>query len=124
MCLTPCARGSDIGDVSQGLRAISEAGIGTYIYLLFGTPWENELSARRTLDFIVEHNSYINYLNLAIFNLPHYSPDAKGLKQKAFYGGDLSFYTDFVHPTGMGPEKSTALSGKGLYPASRRASDR
>ncbi|MBP1747865.1 MAG: radical protein [Deltaproteobacteria bacterium] len=98
-------KGIDIGDVSQGLRALSEAGIGTYVYLLFGTPWENELSARRTLDFIVEHNSYINYLNLAIFNLPHYSPDAKGLEQKAFYGGDLSFYTDFVHPMGWERKK-------------------
>ncbi len=44
-------KGIRIGDVSQGLRALSEAGIGTYIYLLFGTPWENEPSARRTLEF-------------------------------------------------------------------------
>ncbi len=98
-------KGINIRDVSRGLRALSEAGIGTYIYLLFGTPWENEPSAGRTLEFIVEHSSYIHYLNLAIFNLPHYSPDAKGLGQKAFYGGDLSFYTDFVHPLGWDRKK-------------------
>ncbi|MFA5615988.1 MAG: radical SAM protein, partial [Syntrophorhabdaceae bacterium] len=98
-------KGIDISDVSRGLRVLSEAGIGTYVYLLFGTPMENELSARRTLDFIVKHGSYINFLNLAIFNLPHYSPDAQGVEQKSFYGGDLSFYTDFVHPKGWDRKK-------------------
>ncbi|MFA5615420.1 MAG: hypothetical protein WDK95_01030, partial [Syntrophorhabdaceae bacterium] len=42
---------------------------------------------------------------LAIFNLPHYSPDAQGVEQKSFYGGDLSFYTDFVHPKGWDRKK-------------------
>lgn len=98
-------KGISLRDVSGGLRAISGAGIGTYVYLLFGTPWENELSARRTLDFVVEHSPYISFLNLAVFNLPHYSPDAKELEQRAFYGGDLSFYTDFVHPMGWDRKK-------------------
>lgn len=98
-------KGIDIADVSRGLRALSGAGIGTYVYLLFGTPMENELSARRTLDFVVEHGPYIDFLNLAIFNLPHYSPDARGAERKAFYGGDLSFYTDFVHPRGWDRKK-------------------
>jgi hypothetical protein len=103
--LDAMGKGIDIADVSKGLKALCGAGIGTYVYLLFGTPWENEQSAKRTLDFVVEHAPCIDFLNLAVFNLPHYSPDAGGLEQKAFYGGDLSFYTDFVHPTGWDRKK-------------------
>lgn len=103
--LDAMGKGIAIADVSKGLRALSAAGIGTYVYLLFGTPWENERSARKTLDFVVEHASSIGFLNLAVFNLPHYSPDAEGLEQKAFYSGDLSFYTDFVHPAGWDRKK-------------------
>jgi hypothetical protein len=103
--LDAMGKGISIDQVSKGLMTLSAAGIGTYIYLLFGTPWENEASARKTLDFTVGHADCINFLNLAVFNLPHYSPDARGVEQKAFYGGDLSFYTDFVHPTGWDRKK-------------------
>lgn len=91
--------------VSGTLKALSQAGIGTYAYLLFGTPWEDGNSALKTLDFVVAHHGSIDFLNLAVFNLPHGSPDAAGLDAKPFYGGDLSFYTDFVHPKGWDRKK-------------------
>lgn len=103
--LDAMGKGIDTNDVSKGLKALSAAGIGTYVYLLFGTPRENEASARKTLDFTAENADCIDFLNLAVFNLPHHSPDARGLEQKAFYGGDLSFYTDFVHPMGWDRKK-------------------
>ncbi len=98
-------KGIRLTDVSKTLKALSGAGIGTYAYLLFGTPWEDAPAARRTMDFVVEHHEYIGFLNLAIFNLPHGSPDAAALEAKPFYGGNLSFYTDFVHPKGWDRRK-------------------
>lgn len=98
-------KGITVADVSKALKALSAAGICTYVYLLFGTPGEDEDAARKTMDFVVEHHEFIGFLNLAVFNLPHGSPDASGLDAKPFYGGDLSFYTDFVHPRGWDRKK-------------------
>lgn len=98
-------KGISITQVADALKTLSQEGIATYIYLLFGTPWEDETSARKTLDFVVRHNASIGFLNLAVFNLPHGSPDAGGLRAKPFYRGDLSFYTDFVHPLGWDRRK-------------------
>jgi len=98
-------KGIEVSDVSKALKALARAGIGTYVYLLFGTPGEDEEAAQRTMDFIVEHHASIGFVNLAVFNLPHSSPDAAGLEAKPFYGGDLSFYTDFVHPKGWDRKK-------------------
>ncbi len=98
-------KGIGICDVSKALKALARAGIGTYVYLLFGTPGEDGEAARRTMDFIVEHHEFIGFVNLAVFNLPHSSPDAAALDAKPFYGGDLSFYTDFVHPKGWDRRK-------------------
>ncbi|PKN71346.1 MAG: radical SAM protein [Deltaproteobacteria bacterium HGW-Deltaproteobacteria-12] len=93
-------KGIDLKIVSRALKAIRQAGIATYIYLLFGTPPENEESARKTLAFTVEHAEFIDFLNLAIFNLPALSPEVQTLATTGFYEGDLSLYQDFVHPLG------------------------
>jgi len=55
---------------------------------------------RKTLEYIKEYKGYIDYLNLAVFNLPKFSEDADGLETHEFYHGDLSLYLNFVHPTG------------------------
>jgi hypothetical protein len=39
-------------------------------------------------------------LNLAIFNMPIYGPEAQQMEAETFYEGDLSLYTDFNHPKG------------------------
>jgi len=93
-------KGIDLGMVSQTLAALRSAGIRTYVYLLFGTPSETIDQARHTLDLVVEHADAITYLNLAIFNMPVCSPEAGTLEIANFSDGDLSLYTDFVHPHG------------------------
>jgi len=93
-------KGIDLGLVTEALAALKGAGIGTYVYLLFGTPAETIVEARQTLDFIVRHAEAVTFLNLAIFNMPICSPKADMLDITRFSEGDLSLYTDFVHPHG------------------------
>ncbi|MCX7981327.1 MAG: radical SAM protein [Syntrophales bacterium] len=91
-------KGISLSTVSRTLFALKEAGIATYVYLLFGTPEEGESEARETMHFVLEHADAISYLNASIFNLPVGSrPD---LKCQPFYPGDLSLYEDFAHPLG------------------------
>ncbi|TKB05882.1 radical SAM protein [Desulforhopalus sp. IMCC35007] len=93
-------KGIDLQLASTVLRNLEEAGIATYIYLLFGTPAENLESALKTKDFVEQHHRAISYLNLAIFNLPICSQEAKSLAVSDFYEGDLSIYCNFNHPKG------------------------
>jgi len=95
-------KGIRVDEASRALRALKEAGIGTYVYLLFGTPAEDADAAERTLAFTVRHSGLIDYLNLAVFNLPAGSVEAGRLKIRPFYEGDLSLYADFEHPSGWG----------------------
>ncbi|MGD0232240.1 MAG: radical SAM protein [Syntrophorhabdales bacterium] len=96
--LDSLGKGLDVKTARRALAALREAGIATYVYLLFGTPDEDIACARKTLDFIAHEAASIDFLNLAIFNLPRNAPEAKSLDLRTFYEGDLSLYTDFVHP--------------------------
>jgi len=71
-----------------------------YFYLLFGSPPEGQTEARKTLDFVVKHSESIDFLNLAIFNMPLHSQEDQGIRTSPFYDGDLSLYTGFNHPSG------------------------
>ncbi len=93
-------KGIDLETAAAALTALKEAGIGTYVYLLFGTPAENRAAAEKTLAFTARHSGFIDFLNLAVFNLPAYGPDAEALPTESFYEGDLSLYRDFRHPAG------------------------
>ena len=95
-------KGFDLMTASSVLKTLKKAGIATYVYLLFGTPSETIAGARKTLDFTARHNGEIDFLNLAVFNLPAYSPEVKELDTDAFYEGDLSLYRSFLHPRGWG----------------------
>jgi radical SAM superfamily enzyme YgiQ (UPF0313 family) len=86
--------------VSAALRTLKAAGIATYAYLLFGTLAESHAGARKTLEFTLAHAQWIDFLNVAIFNLPAYSPEAGRLETRPFYAGDLSLYHAFRHPKG------------------------
>jgi radical SAM superfamily enzyme YgiQ (UPF0313 family) len=103
--LDALGKGIDIGTVSKALDTIHQAGIATYVYLLFGTPAEDERSAAKTLEFTLAHAPSIDFLNLAIFNLPAYSQEAGGLDTVDFYEGDLSLYREFVHPQGWSRDR-------------------
>ncbi|HNW59987.1 MAG TPA: radical SAM protein [bacterium] len=93
-------KGVTAAAAGQVLENLAAAGISTYIYLLFGTPWEEEQAARRTIDFAVRHARAITWINPAIFNLPRESRASAGLELRSFYAGDLALYADFHHPLG------------------------
>jgi hypothetical protein len=93
-------KGISLGEASAVLKTVKKVGIATYVYLLFGTPPEGEEEARKTLEFVATHHEDIDFLNVAIFNLPVYGPDTKQLDTHLFYEGDLSLYIDFEHPKG------------------------
>ncbi len=93
-------KGTELTAAARILSNLKKAGIATYIYLLFGTPAEDEAAAQRTMAFTVSHSDKIGFLNLALFNLPLNSPDRGTIKTRDFYEGDLSFYQDFEHPLG------------------------
>lgn len=93
-------KGIDLNIVSKALWALKKAGISIYGYLLFGTPTETQASAQKTFEFTVAHADAINFLNLAVFNLPACSEDAAMLETSEFYQGDLSLYREFAHPAG------------------------
>lgn len=93
-------KGFDLETASIVLKNLKKAGIAAYAYFLFGTPTETLEKARKTLDFAVRHSDQIDFLNLAIFNLPAYGPDAPKLQTGDFYEGDLSLYRNFLHPHG------------------------
>jgi radical SAM family protein len=98
-------KGIDIETVSKALWTLKNAAISTYGYLLFGTPAETEASAKKTLAFAIAHADAIDFLNLAVFNLPACSEDAKKFVTSEFYQGDLSLYREFEHPKGWNRDR-------------------
>lgn len=93
-------KGVEAATAERALRCLKEAGIATYVYLLFGTPSETEEEARKTLDFSVRNSPFIDYLNCALFNLPINSEPFSRLRTYNHYDGDLSLYAGFDHPLG------------------------
>jgi len=93
-------KGIDLGTAAKVLSSLQQAGIGVYCYLLFGTPGETALEARRTLEFVVRHREAIGFLNLAVFTMPLGADDAGDYEPAPFSEGDLSLSTDFRHPDG------------------------
>lgn len=98
--LDALGKGIDLAVASKALRNLKQAGIAAYVYLLFGTPAESEEEARATLEFTSRHAKFIDFLNLAIFNMPLCGKEAGKHGNGRFSDGDLSLYTDFHHPTG------------------------
>jgi Radical SAM superfamily len=63
-------KGTDLATASRILHQLHAAGIATYVYVLLGTPQESEAEAEATLTFLEAHADQIDFLNLAIMNLP------------------------------------------------------
>lgn len=93
-------KGINLELAARVLENLQDAGIATYVYLLFGTPSEGRKEAERTLNFVEKHHQAISFLNLAIFNLPACSQEVSSLEVADFYEGDLSIYRSFTHPKG------------------------
>jgi hypothetical protein len=98
--LSALNKGITTAEAGRALAALKKAGIGAYVYLLFGTPAETPEAAHRTLEFTVAEHEKIDFLNCAIFNMPVNSQEAAGLGTGAFFEGDLALYTGFAHPQG------------------------
>lgn len=98
-------KGISVEMASVVLKNLKKAGIATYVYLLFGTPVETETSARKTLAFTVKQSEFIDFLNLAIFNMPICGKASAELSARTFSEGDLSLYAAFEHPQGWDRRK-------------------
>jgi hypothetical protein len=98
-------KGIDLDTAEQVLHQLKQAGIAVYAYLLFGTPAEDQAAARRTLEFVVRHAGNIDFLNVALFNLPLGGGEAASYGTAPFYTGDLSLYTAFDHPQAWGRQQ-------------------
>jgi len=103
-------KGIDLDTASRALKSLKKAGIAAYVYLIFGTPEETPNSARKTLTFIARHYDSIDFLNLAIFNMPVCSAEAS-VQTRKFFEGDLSLYTDFLHPKGWNRKEVRSFLG-------------
>ncbi|MBN1626611.1 MAG: radical SAM protein [Deltaproteobacteria bacterium] len=102
-------KGIDLETASIALKNIKKAGIGTFLYFLFGTPPEGHSEAMQTLDFVKRHHGEIDFMNLSVFNMPVNGPDAKKYDTSQFYEGDLSFYSNFRHPKSWNRDKVRAF---------------
>lgn len=98
-------KGIDLQMVAEVLDNLGRVGIGTYVYLLFGTPAEDYAAAKRTMEFVSKHHGNISFLNLAIFNMPLTKEIDERLQPAKFDDGDLSLYADFRHPLGWSRKK-------------------
>ena len=116
-------KGTDLNRVSIILANLHKAGILTFVYILFGTSYEDQESAFKTLEYVKAHKEYIDYLNLAVFNLPKFSDDAKNLETQEFYHGDLSLYLNFTHPSGWDRRQVKQFLDKSFKKQIRLGSD-
>ena len=98
--LDELGKGINLDEAAKALATLHDAGIATYVYLLFGTPVEDYGKALKTLAYVTKHAGSIDFLNLSIFNLPRGGPDAHNLQTYDFFDGDLSLYQGFIHPRG------------------------
>jgi hypothetical protein len=98
--LDSLCKGTELAGIDRALRALDEAGIAVFLYVLFGTPAEDHDAALRTRDFVASRAGLVDFINVAIFNMPVTSPEAAGLSARPFYEGDLSLYCEFSHPRG------------------------
>jgi hypothetical protein len=94
------SKGIDLKIAQKVLENLKHAGIAVYVYLLFGTPWETESDAEKTLDFTVRNSETVTFLNLAIFNLPAFGPQTDALDTMPLDTGDMFLYRRFEHPAG------------------------
>jgi hypothetical protein len=119
--LDALGKGTRLDQIQRALRTLADAGIGVFLYLLFGTPAEDRDAALRTRDFVAAQAERIAFLNVALFNLPAASVEARRLETAAFYEGDLSLYREFAHPLGWNRDRVRAFLAEELdgHPAIR-----
>ncbi|MDC7235634.1 MAG: hypothetical protein PQJ58_20595 [Spirochaetales bacterium] len=100
--LNALQKGIRLDDVRIILENLKQTGIGTFVYVMFGTSTEDRSKALRTRDFLLENRNHIDFINAAVFSMPAGSRELEALPSRPFYKGDLSLYRDFEHPLGFG----------------------
>lgn len=88
---------------SRIVRALADAGIRVFAYVMFGFPTESDDDRRRTLAFLEQHAPWLHGLNVSLFNLPvgstlEQQPERFGIERLMPFreGQELSLYRDFV----------------------------
>ena len=112
--LDALGKGTRLEAIDAILENLARAGIATFVYVLFGTPAEDRIAAARTRDYLESRADMIGFLNIAIFNMPASSHEAKALDTRSFYDGELSLYREFVHPRGWDRDEVRAFVGREL----------
>ncbi|TVR01922.1 MAG: radical SAM protein [Desulfovibrionales bacterium] len=92
-------KGVELALAEAGLKSLKSAGIASYVYLLFGTPSESVVEARTTLALTARLSNEIDFLNVAVFNLP-LTGRARADVETLPHADDLSLYASFRHPKG------------------------
>ena len=87
-------KGVNSAQCCAALETLHHAGIGTYVYVMFGLPGETEQDARQTADLVTRHAAQIDFLHSSIFRLTR----GTRLEQQAGSFG--------VRLTRRGPERS------------------
>lgn len=82
-------KGINLDSAARILANLHAAGIATYVYIMLGTPGETKADAVLTRDFLQQHAPHIDYLNLAIMNLPRASELLAAPEQYGIAGAEL-----------------------------------
>ena len=95
-------KGIHLDGAARILENLQGAGIASYVYIMLGTPGEQQQDAELTLDFLEQHAARIGFLNLSIMNLPRNSellddPSQYGIASAQPMGeeGMLGLYSQF-----------------------------
>jgi radical SAM superfamily enzyme YgiQ (UPF0313 family) len=109
--LAAMGKGITVAAASRILANVRDAGIETYVYIMFGTPREGRDAAMRTRDFVAQRSGSIGFLNVSIYNMPSRGEDAANYPAGPSYDADLSLYAELDHPAGWNrPEIRRFLS--------------
>jgi hypothetical protein len=105
-------KGLDPAEAQAVLREATDAGIRTYLYLLFGLPGESEADREATLSLVADNADAVDFLNLSVFNLPRHSELSERAAEFGIEVGDfpgdaaIRLYRPFVCATGSPREES------------------
>ncbi|MBE0596567.1 MAG: radical SAM protein, partial [Desulfuromonadales bacterium] len=88
-------KGTQVAEAAAVLDALRQAGIATYVYVLLGTPGETLADAEATLSFLEQQADKIDFLNLAIMNLPRPAGETELPAEEG-----LGFYREFAPSPG------------------------
>lgn len=108
-------KGTHLKNMSEGLRNIAGAGIGSYVSLVIGFPTETREEAEDTIRFVREHEPYIftvgfNPFILARGSYVHMFPQQFGVTLKPDPESDIQIVFDYDVATGMGQQESRDLA--------------